>query len=48
MGRCGHSEERPISKPLFAMTNSQFPIKELFDYYTPILGICQYKKYGVI
>ena len=27
MGRYGHSEERPIFKPLFAMTNSQFVSK---------------------
>jgi len=41
MGRYGHSEERLICKPLFAMTNSQICIKELLDQYTPKIPICQ-------
>ena len=38
MGRSGHSQEMPSFKHLLTMTNSQFPIKELFTvihpYYT--------------
>lgn len=30
MGRSGHSEERPIPKPLFTMTNSQVSLQRTF------------------